>query len=127
MILSINHIQLVAEKDLVIQLKDFYCDVVGLTEGFRPAFERFGFWLYVGNKDVLHLITPKEGDRRSPQKSSYDHVAIKTGDYQGVLQKLKSLNIPFEEKSIPGMTAHQIFLRDPAGNRVELNFDGDKQ
>ncbi len=53
MILSINHIQLVAEKDLVIQLRDFYCDVVGLTEGFRPAFERFGFWLYIGDKDVL--------------------------------------------------------------------------
>ena len=33
MILSINHIQLVAEKDLVIQLRDFYCDVVGLSEG----------------------------------------------------------------------------------------------
>ncbi len=60
MILSINHIQLVAEKDLVIQLKDFYCDVVGLTEGFRPAFERFGFWLYIGDKDVLHLITLKK-------------------------------------------------------------------
>ena len=65
MILSINHIQLVAEKDLVIQLKDFYCNVVGLTEGFRPAFERFGFWLYIGDKDVLHLITPKDGDDRS--------------------------------------------------------------
>jgi catechol-2,3-dioxygenase len=125
MILSINHIQLVADKDLVIQLKDFYCNVVGLTEGFRPAFERFGFWLYIGDKDVLHLITPKEGDRRSLQKSSYDHVAFKTGDYQGVLRKLESLNIPFEEKSIPGSTTHQIFLRDPAGNRVELNFDGD--
>jgi catechol-2,3-dioxygenase len=123
MILSINHIQLVAEKDLVIQLRDFYCDVVGLQEGFRPAFERFGFWLYIGNKDVLHLITPKEGDGRSPQKSSFDHVAFKTSDYQGVLKKLKSLNIPFEEKLIPGMTAHQIFLKDPAGNRVELNFE----
>ena len=125
MILSINHIQLVAEKGLVIQLKDFYCDVVGLTEGFRPAFERFGFWLYIEDKDVLHLITPKEGDGRSPQKSSFDHIAFKTTDYQGVLQKLKTLNILFEEKPIPGMTAHQIFLRDPAGNRVELNFDGD--
>jgi catechol-2,3-dioxygenase len=125
MILSINHIQLVAEEDLVIQLRDFYCDVVGLTEGFRPAFERFGFWLYREDKDVLHLITPKEGDGRSPQKSSFDHIAFKTAGYQGVLKKLQSLSIPFEEKPIPGMTAHQIFLRDPAGNRVELNFDGD--
>ena len=123
MILSINHIQLVAEKDLVLKLKDFYCNVVGLTEGFRPAFERFGFWLYIGENDVLHLITPKEGDGRSPQKSSFDHVAFKTAKYQDVLIKLKSLNISFDEKPIPGMTAHQIFLRDPAGNRVELNFD----
>jgi len=123
MILSINHIQLVAEKDLVIQLRDFYCNVVGLTEGFRPAFERFGFWLYIGDKDVLHLITPKEGDERSSRKSSFDHIAFKTDNYEGVLQKLKSLHISFEEKSIPGMSAHQIFLRDPAANRVELNFD----
>ena len=50
-------------------------------------------------------------------------MAFKTGDYPGVLKKLKSLNISFEEKPIPDMTAHQIFLRDPAGNRVELNFD----
>ena len=124
MILSINHIQLVAEKELVLKLRDFYCNVVGLTEGFRPAFERFGFWLYIGNKDVVHLITPKEGDDRSPLKSSFDHVAFKTGEYEGVLKRLTSLNIPFEEKPIPGMTAHQIFLRDPAGNRVELNFNG---
>ena len=123
MILSINHIQLVAEKELVLKLRDFYCDVIGLTEGFRPPFERFGFWLYINDKDVLHLITPKEGDGRSPQKSSFDHVAFKTGDYDGVLKKLRALNIPFEEKPIPGMAAHQIFLRDPAGNRVELNFD----
>ena len=123
MILSINHIQLVAEKELVLKLRDFYCDVVGLTEGFRPAFERFGFWLYIGDKDVIHLITPKDGDGRSLQKSSFDHVAFKTDGYQGVLKKLKSLNISFEKKPIPGMAGHQIFLRDPAGNRVELNFD----
>ena len=66
----------IAEKDLVLKLRDFYCDVVGLSEGFRPAFERFGFWLYIGDKDVLHLITPKDGDARSSQKSSFDHVGI---------------------------------------------------
>jgi catechol 2,3-dioxygenase-like lactoylglutathione lyase family enzyme len=123
MILSINHIQLVAEKELVIKLRDFYCDIVGLTEGFRPPFERFGFWLYIGSKDVVHLIIPKEADGRFPQKSSFDHVAFKANDYEGVLNKLKALEVPFEEKPIPGMAAHQIFLIDPAGNRVELNFD----
>jgi catechol 2,3-dioxygenase-like lactoylglutathione lyase family enzyme len=123
MILYISHIQLVAEKELILKLRDFYCDIVGLTEGFRPDFERFGFWLYIGDKDVLHLITPKEADGRSPQKSSFDHVAFKTTNYLEVLKKLKLLNISFEEKPIPGMVAHQIFLRDPAGNRVELNFD----
>ncbi len=90
---------------------------------FRPAFERFGFWLYIGDKDVLHLITPKEGDRRTLQKSSFDHVAFKTDHYQEVLQELRRLNIPFDEKPIPGMASHQIFLLDPAGNRVELNFE----
>jgi len=50
-------------------------------------------------------------------------VAFKTGNYESVLKKLKSLNVTFEEKPIPGMAAHQIFLKDPAGNRVELNFD----
>jgi len=72
---------------------------------------------------VIHLITPKDGDGRSPLKSSFDHIAFKTGEYESVLKRLKSLNISFEEKPIPGMSAHQIFLRDPAGNRVELNFD----
>ncbi len=106
-------------------MKDFYCNVVGLTEGFRPAFDRFGFWLYIGEKDVLHLIIPKEGDNRSSLKSSFDHIAFKTVDYEGILKKLRSLHIPFEEKPIPGMISHQIFLRDPAGNRVELNFNGE--
>ena len=69
------------------------------------------------------LFRSKEGDKRSSQKSSFDHVAFKTGNYEDVLKKLKSLNVPFEEKPIPGMSAHQIFLKDPAGNRVELNFD----
>jgi hypothetical protein len=45
--------------------------------------------------------------------------------FETIEDKLKSLDISFEEKPIPGMTSHQIFLRDPAGNRVELNFDGD--
>ena len=50
MILSINHIQLVAEKDLVIQLRDFYCNVVGLTEGFDPHLNALVFGYILATK-----------------------------------------------------------------------------
>ena len=121
MILSINHIQLVAEKDLVLKLRDFYCDVVGLSEGFRPAFERFGFWLYIGDKDVLHLITPKKGDERSLQKSSFDHVAFKTGNYQSVLKKIESLNIYFEEKYSKILDLIHIYIENYFAHNLEKN------
>jgi len=51
------------------------------------------------------------------------HVEFKASDYISVLQKLKLLHIPFEEKPIPGITAYQIFLKNPAENRVKLIFE----
>ena len=37
--------------------KAFFMDVLGLSEGWRPAFPFPGAWLYAGEKDVVHLVT----------------------------------------------------------------------
>ena len=52
---EINHYNLRAPRDVMHVLKDFYCNIVGLKEGPRTGFTSYGFWLYIGNNDVLHL------------------------------------------------------------------------
>ena len=54
-VLGLSHFNLRASRPLLDKLKDFYVDVVGLRPGFRPPFQRFGYWLYAGDSDVLHL------------------------------------------------------------------------
>jgi len=40
----------------MIVTRDFYRDVLGLSEGFRPQLGFAGHWLYCGDKAVVHLL-----------------------------------------------------------------------
>ena len=41
--------------DDVERTREFYCDVVGLTIGDRPALEFPGHWLYAGDTPCVHI------------------------------------------------------------------------
>ena len=47
---GINHFNLRAPRPLLEELREFYCAVVGLAQGARPAFLRFGYFLYAGSR-----------------------------------------------------------------------------
>ena len=52
-------------------------DVVGLTVGERPPFQSFGYWLYAGEKNVLHLTEEAIDDPREVGSHlTFDHVAL---------------------------------------------------
>ena len=36
--------------------RNFYVEVLGLAEGYRPSFDFPGHWLYCGERAVVHLI-----------------------------------------------------------------------
>jgi catechol 2,3-dioxygenase-like lactoylglutathione lyase family enzyme len=69
-ILSFSHYNLRAPRELLDELRLFYTEVVGLEQGLRPPFPRFGYWLYAGAQDfkpTQALITPHliaQADRR---------------------------------------------------------------
>jgi len=54
-VLRIDHYNLRANSELLEILRHFYCDIVGLEMGVRPPLKSIGYWLYAGEKDVLHL------------------------------------------------------------------------
>lgn len=122
-ILGFNHYNLRAEPSTMELLKVFYRDVVGLTVGERPKLSSFGYWLYIGKKDVLHLseAKPEEG-RHENVATTFDHVAFTATDYVGTLERLKQLGVEFRTREIQSAGQKQIFFSDPAGNGVELNF-----
>ena len=59
------------------QLKDFYCDVVGLKAGPREGFTSRGFWLYIGDKHVMHLAEYRgEGEPLTNVLTTIDHISF---------------------------------------------------
>ena len=111
--------------------KDFYCDVLGLENGDRPPLGFPGYWLYSGGVATVHLLgprAPREGVTvRDPKKKfddtgRFDHVAFAATDLAGVRQRLQQHKIKYRENILPRLGAAQIFLFDPDGVGVELNF-----
>lgn len=118
-----NHYNLRASRELLDQLKDFYCDVVGLKEGPRPAFRSFGYWLYAGDQDILHLSEAAPGEvREAHVATTFDHVAFSCTNPVEMEEILVERRIEYGERLVAQTGTKQIFFRDPAGNGVELNF-----
>ena len=76
-ILSFSHYNLRAPRELLDTLCSFYTEVVGLRVGERPLFISFGYWLYAGQKDVLHLTEARNDEVRSIEATTTDLVPEK--------------------------------------------------
>ncbi len=124
--LGLNHYNLRASRQLIERLRTFYCDVVGLTPGERPPFGSFGYWLYAGGQPILHLSETRPGESSAAgATATFDHAAFTCSGRAEFERRLARLGIAFKTARVPGSTQVQLFISDPAGNGVELNFAGE--
>lgn len=138
MALQLNHFS-IRSTDLPA-CERFYCGLLGLAVGPRPPFPFPGLWLYAGDtaqyaNAVVHIIgiDPNDpeglkqylGDR--PEASlqgtgSVDHLAFFTTGLAETMARLRQHGAPFRERTVPLLDLHQVFLDDPNGVVIELNF-----
>ena len=102
--------------------KNFYVHVVGLTVGPRPAFASVGYWMYLGDHPVVHLVQRPAGEDAKTGAGNLDHVGFRGVDLEGTRSGLRAAGIPFREQVVPRDGTVQIFVVDPDGLKVELNF-----
>ena len=103
----------------------FYGEFLGLAPGPRPNFTFPGAWLYAGDAPILHVIG---GRPKSELKAGViDHMAFTGRDLAGTLAMLKSRSIEYECRRQVGSGTWQVFLHDPNGAKVELDFAPDER
>jgi catechol 2,3-dioxygenase-like lactoylglutathione lyase family enzyme len=106
----------------------FYEDVLGLEKGARPNFAFPGAWMYSEGKPVVHLVDISMTDE--PQKADsgvVHHVAFASRDFGGMKDRLQTKGMPFEARQVPGGDLWQIFVYDPNGVMIELNYEAAKE
>jgi catechol 2,3-dioxygenase-like lactoylglutathione lyase family enzyme len=118
----------------------FYVNVLGLTVGPRPPFPFPGLWLYRGDhadysNAVVHIIgidrnDPEGlkrylGDRNESSLNgtgAIDHIAFSADGLSAMIDHLRTKEVAFRERSVPALGLHQLFLDDPNGVIIELNY-----
>lgn len=138
MTLSLNHFS-IRTLDMEATQK-FYSTVIGLEVGPRPNFPFPGIWLYSGDTSnyanaVVHVIgldpaNPNglneylgERDNTGLHGSgSVDHIAFFVTGLSDKKALLAKHQIPFTEREVPVLGLIQVFLHDPSGIVIELNY-----
>lgn len=138
MALSLNHVSIRTTD--VEATRRFYVDVLGLQVGPRPEFPFPGCWLYQGAlteyaNAAVHVIGIDPGDAAGLQQylgdrdtdalhgsGAVDHVAFFATDLPDMMVRLQGRGIAPRERTVPGLGLHQLFLDDPSGIVVELNY-----
>lgn len=101
-------------------VRDFYVEVLGLApDAQRPDFPGVpGSWLDVGDHAQIHLVG-------GSSMAEPGHVALAVASIVEARAELERLAIPYQVLEQPaGRHADLVFLRDPAGNLIELHQAG---
>ena len=138
MTLQLNHFS-IRTLDLPA-CQHFYCDVLGLVVGPRPPFPFPGLWLYAGDTAVyanaaVHIIGIDRSDPVGLQQylgdraeaslqgtGAVDHLAFFSTGLVATLARMREHGVPFRERTVPVLNLHQVFVDDPTGVVIELNF-----
>jgi catechol 2,3-dioxygenase-like lactoylglutathione lyase family enzyme len=118
----------------------FYVGVLGFVVGPRPPFPFPGLWIYAGDTGnyanaVVHIVGIDRDDPSGlnqylgerPESTlrgsgAVDHIAFFATGLGETLARMAAQGVPVRERTVPVLGLHQVFLDDPNGIVIELNF-----
>ncbi len=117
--------------------RDFFVDVVGLKVGARPPVKFPGYWLYSGDTAVVHLFGGSDDAGDEDELAAYlgkkdpaslkgsgavDHLAFRASGLSAMRERLDGAGSRYFERTLPQFGLHQVFVEDPNGVMLELNY-----
>lgn len=124
-IVGINHINIVVTSAQLPDVVAFYEQIIGLKSGPRAVSKRDGAWLYCHDTAIIHLSVVPEAPY-SGRDTYFNHVALTCSGVADWMRNLNDHAIPYDIDYRPSPEMTQLFLYDPVGIRIELNFAGER-
>jgi catechol 2,3-dioxygenase-like lactoylglutathione lyase family enzyme len=133
--MPISHLEhFLLQTDDIERTCDWYVRVLGFRIGPSPDFRFPVKWLYLGEQDVIHVCEGGAGVSEARKRylgqqseavrgsGAIDHVAFRCTGLDEMLARLKASGVEFNERQVDDQALYQVFLFDPNGVKVELNF-----
>jgi catechol 2,3-dioxygenase-like lactoylglutathione lyase family enzyme len=132
---TLDHVNIRTER--LAETVEFYAERLGLA--CRPAPGRpdtsQGAWFYDGeDRPVIHVGTfnvryptdevMPEGLVPGRGSGAVHHIALECDGYEEAVDRFKAAGLTLAFGNIPSIQLRQVFLTDPNGITVELNFRG---
>ena len=133
--MPLSHIEhMLVQTTDIAKTVEWYVRVLGMRAGYTPDFKFPVQWLYLGDNDVVHVT--EGGAAISENRKRYvgqqsdavsgtgviDHVAFRCTGLPGMLAHLQAEGVDFNQRQVDDQGLYQLFMFDPNGIKVELNF-----
>ena len=122
----IDHINL--RTPLMQETCRFYEELLGLKAGYVPGMDPDrNAWLYdESGSPIIHVNVPPEGEAVATADGTgrLHHVAFDCDGHEEMVQRLDRLGVEYRTTIVKEIALRQIFVLDPNGVRLELNFRG---
>jgi len=113
--------------------KRFYCEALSLQEMPRPQVPFPGYWLGRDDKVWVHMgphgipnhalyYPGSPPNAATDQAGVIDHIAFGAADPDEFRTRLVKMKCEWWARKLPSFNLFQIFVRDPDGLTIELNF-----
>lgn len=106
------------------KMVEWYETVLGLRSGDRPEFHVPGAWLYLGDTCVLHLIEadPAPAIHSEDESLRMEHIAFRAVGLEDFTNHLEEQDVTFKLFPFEALGIVLVFVRDPDGNRLHIDF-----
>jgi catechol 2,3-dioxygenase-like lactoylglutathione lyase family enzyme len=122
----IDHINL--RTPLLRETLRFYEDLLGLKAGYAPGMDPDRIaWLYDETEAaIIHVNMPSDGEQVAAADGTgrLDHVAFDCDGHDELVERLNRMGLDYTTSYVQEIDLRQIFVFDPNGVRLELNFRG---
>ena len=84
--------------------------------------------MYSEGKAVVHLVDiSRTEEPQKPDSGVVHHVAFISRGFADMQQRLEAKGFKYDSRQVPGGDLWQIFVDDPNGVMIELNYEAAKE